>query len=162
MKQESRFGAHIGTSSLLLIFLTLSLVSFGSLSLAGAKADERLSVKLSEHMAEYYAACHEAEAFVARTDRALSEIYSSDPAAYPAQAENVPLSVMIPINDTQQLLVALAPVDPATEGSATGNDPAAPVKGARFCRITKWKVDNLDLESYERHLPVSGHGDLFE
>ena len=146
MKQESRFGAHIGTSSLLLIFLTLSLVSFGSLSLAGAKADERLSVKLSEHTSEYYAACHEAEAFVARTDLALAELYAADPAGYPEQAGTVPSSVVIPINETQQLIVAVTPADPAEDG--------------RYCRITKWKVDTIDVQSYERHLPVSGRGDL--
>ena len=146
MKQETRFGAHIGTSSLLLIFLTLSLVSFGSLSLAGAMADERLSVKLQEHTLEYYTACHEGEAFVARTDRALSELYAADPASFSEQAASVPLSVTIPINSTQQLIVAVAPADPAEDG--------------RYCRITSWKVDTIDVQSYERHLPVSGRGDL--
>ncbi len=45
MKHESKFGAHIGTSSLLLIFRTRALVSFGTLSRAGAIADNRLSYK---------------------------------------------------------------------------------------------------------------------
>lgn len=150
MKQESRFGAHIGTSSLLLIFLTLSLVSFGSLSLAGAKADERLSVKLSEHTAEYYAACHEAEAFVARTDSALSALFAEDPASFSERAQKVPMTTVIPLNDTQELFVALEPADPAGSG------------GGRYCRVIRWKVDNKDEESYERHLPVSESGGMFK
>ncbi|MBR4528957.1 MAG: hypothetical protein IKO80_01635 [Lachnospiraceae bacterium] len=150
MNHEYRFGAHIGTSSLLLIFLTLSLVSFGALSLAGAKADERLSEKLGEHTAEYYAASHEAEAFVARTDTGLRKACaeSADEADFRARTAGMASDLVIPMNDNQSLCVALEFLYPAD--GAAGAD--------RLCRVVSWRVETRDDADYERHLPVSGSG----
>ncbi|MCR4764510.1 MAG: hypothetical protein K5696_13370 [Lachnospiraceae bacterium] len=149
MKHESRFGAHIGTSSLLLIFMTLALVSFGSLSLAGAQADERLSDKLAEHTVQYYSAAHEAEAFVAVTDAKLraARSASTDEADYLARTAELASETVIPINDTQSLCVSL-----------DFRYPDASDKDDRLYRIKKWRIEPIDDASYERHLPVSGAG----
>ncbi|MCR5675443.1 MAG: hypothetical protein K6G16_07030 [Lachnospiraceae bacterium] len=153
MNHEYRFGAHIGTSSLLLIFLTLSLISFGALSLAGARADERLSEKLLVHTQEYYAASHKAEAFIAQTDTrlraALAE--SSGPSDYQARIDGLTSDLSVPMNDTQTLHVSLSFVSPSETDSA-----------ADTClyQITRWRIENTDNASYERHLPVSGSGGL--
>lgn len=47
-KPQSSF-VNIGSSSLLIIFLILSLVTFAVLSLSGAKSDYTFSEKLASH-----------------------------------------------------------------------------------------------------------------
>lgn len=75
---------NIGSSSLLIIFLILSLVTFAVLALSGAQSDLRLSRTLAERSAEYYRVSDRAEKIVAQIDRLLSETASAaaDPAAY--------------------------------------------------------------------------------
>ncbi len=166
MKRDSRFGAHIGTSSLLLIFLTLSLVSFGALSLAGATADLRLSKKLETHTNEYYQANHEAEAFIARTDTALQKAWKDSTSAKELSATlaAIPAETLIPMNDTQALSVQVAFLDPdgkdiLTDPSyASGTADVSTHAASPSLSITKWCIVNLDDSTYERHLPVSGDG----
>ena len=47
---------NVGISLLILIFMTLSLLTFSVLSLENAVADRRLSRKMAEHTSSYYAA----------------------------------------------------------------------------------------------------------
>ena len=67
MKGMKHGHLHIGTASILLIFLTLCLVSFAALSFVNAKADYRLSLKLAERTRSYYEAVAEAEMFLKET-----------------------------------------------------------------------------------------------
>lgn len=56
MKNKSAFGANIGTSSILIIIVTLTLVCFAGLSLASANADYKLCLKLANRTTSYYEA----------------------------------------------------------------------------------------------------------
>ena len=148
MTQETRFGAHIGTSSLLLIFLTLSLVSFGALSLAGAKADQRLSAKLYEHTLSYYSAQHEAEQFIAVTNSKLKKAYinSADENAYRAAVAGMKTEASFPVGNSQELVVKLAFVYPESAD-------------VDLFSVRSWRIRSISDDDYTRHLPVSGSGD---
>lgn len=62
-KQESGYKANIGSSSLILIFIVMCLVTFGMLSLTSAKSDLSLAVRNADAVTEYYRADSEGEAF---------------------------------------------------------------------------------------------------
>lgn len=75
-KSTSSF-INIGSSSLLIIFLILSLVTFAILSLSSARSDYNFSKKLAAHKSEYYEASSKAETIVSRIDASLSEYAKS-------------------------------------------------------------------------------------
>ena len=58
MKHKMKYSMPVGTSSILLIFMTLCLICFATLSLANANADYRLSKKLADHTSAYYQAAN--------------------------------------------------------------------------------------------------------
>lgn len=70
-KQKSYF-VNIGSSSLLVIFLILCLVTFAILSLSSARSDYSFSERLAEHKEEYYEASERAEMIVAEIDAVLA------------------------------------------------------------------------------------------
>ena len=55
-KQEIRRKANIGSSSLILIFIVLCLVTFSVLSLGNAKREDALSHRSADSVQEYYRA----------------------------------------------------------------------------------------------------------
>ncbi|MBR5970558.1 MAG: hypothetical protein IK016_09480 [Lachnospiraceae bacterium] len=64
MRQRRGYQLHVGTASILLVFLTLCLSSFAVLTLVNANADKRLSDKLAARTKAYYEAVSEAERFI--------------------------------------------------------------------------------------------------
>ena len=74
--KSKNFGMNVGTSSILLIFVTLCLVSFAALSLVSANADRKLSVKVADRTVAYYDACNKAEQSIAGIDATLKQVYS--------------------------------------------------------------------------------------
>lgn len=62
-KEETGRKANIGSSSLILIFIVMCLVTFGMLSLSAAKNQLDLARRNGEAVTEYYRADSEAEAF---------------------------------------------------------------------------------------------------
>jgi len=77
MKKKRRFGINVGTSSIMLIFVILCLVSFATLSIVSAKVDYDLSKKLAERTTTYYSACNEGEEFLIYFDNELRNAYNS-------------------------------------------------------------------------------------
>lgn len=75
--RKKGFGINIGSSSLLMIFVILCLVSFATLSIVSANADRKLNKKVLERTARYYSACNEAEISIKNLDRVLENIYES-------------------------------------------------------------------------------------
>lgn len=69
--QEVRRRANIGSSSLIVIFIVLCLVTFGVLSLGNAKSDSLLSDRNAEAVQEYYRADALGVDFLKQVDRAL-------------------------------------------------------------------------------------------
>lgn len=61
MKKKTRIGLNIGTSSILLVFVLLCMVTFAILSFVSANADYKLSSSLGERTSAYYEASNLAE-----------------------------------------------------------------------------------------------------
>ncbi len=122
------FGMNIGSSSMLLIFIVLCLVSFAALSIVSANADRRLSQKIADRTTAYYEACNDAEKSLAGIDRVLREQYdsSSDHEAY-FQAVGHSKAYAIPISDTQTLYVEIEILYPENDEDT-------------FYHISSWQV----------------------
>ncbi len=142
-KNRIRMGANVGSSSILLIFVILCLISFATLSLVSANADWKLNRKIMDRTTSYYNACNQAEAQIAELDRQCREAYlaSSSEAGYFAAVEDLKSRFAVPISDTQQLEVEVGFLYPQEE-----EDP--------FYRITSWKVSNIQDFEYHSTLPV--------
>ena len=70
-KKTSRPLLTAGTSTLLLIFLSLCLLTFAVLSLLSARADRNLSRKTADRTTAYYEACNQAENRIGEIDGIL-------------------------------------------------------------------------------------------
>ena len=125
MKNKSPFSfINIGSSSLLVVFLALCLVTFAILSLSTAKNDYEFSARSAERTTAYYEACNEAERIAAAFSRTLSEAETDGSVTDAAvteiagdQAEfdqtSGTLSYEVPVSDRQKLSVVLKFNDPS-------------------------------------------------
>ena len=129
-KKEPFFGLNIGSSSILLIFLILCLVSFAALSIVSANADSKLSRKVLERTTAYYEACNEAEKTLVDIDRTLINIYqnSADAEEYFSTVGHSK-SYTIPISNLQSLQVNIEIQYPESDDDT-------------FYKITSWQVLN--------------------
>lgn len=128
-KSGSVTGVNVGTSSLLLVFVVMCLVSFATLATVSANADKKLNAKISERSAQYYNACNDAEARIADIDSTLKGLYESGLSRddYYAQAgENIDFA--IPVSDVQTLSVSVRINYPLNDSDT-------------FYEITKWKLE---------------------
>lgn len=71
MNKRNELKIGIGASSILMIILTLVLTAFGVLSLVSARADQKLTEKTKNMMADYYAADEKVEELLASIDAVL-------------------------------------------------------------------------------------------
>lgn len=122
------FGLNIGSSSILLIFVILCLVSFATLSIVSANADRKLTAKVLERTTAYYEACNKAEAALADVDTTLTKIYQ-DVANEAEYFDTVghSKSYAITISDLQILQVNIEILYPQEDDDT-------------FYRITSWQV----------------------
>ncbi len=138
-KSGPEFHINVGSSSILLIFVILCLISFATLSIVSANADAKLSNRVVERTSAYYDACNRAQADIANIDNTLAAIYddSFDEDEY-FMAVGHKKSYIFPISSLQTLSVTLDILYPQEAG-----DP--------FYRITSWQVitDSSDLEDEE-------------
>ncbi|WP_035769036.1 hypothetical protein [Butyrivibrio sp. NC2002] len=144
MKRNTPYSTHIGAASILLIFMVLSLVSFAALAMINSRADYILSQKLLVKSNAFYSACHEGNGYVASIDKALRGIHAStqNEKEYLTLAGELELEKSIPINETQNLEIAIAPLFPQKS-----YDP--------YFRITKWQVvTHLEGIELDENLPV--------
>ena len=79
---------NIGSSSLLVIFLILCLVTFATLSLSSAQSDYKFSQKLADRRTDYYAASNQAEEVLNSIDTVLAQTYEESPGTYFSEAQN--------------------------------------------------------------------------
>ena len=73
-KQRSAPFTNIGSSSLLVVFLVLCLVTFAVLSLSSARSDDAFSEKLAARKTAYYTAVNRAEDVLSCIDTALEQV----------------------------------------------------------------------------------------
>lgn len=77
MQNKHKGGINIGTSSVLVIFVLLALVTFASLSYLSAKSDYTLSKEAADRTASYYDANRMAEIYMANIEGLLSKHYAT-------------------------------------------------------------------------------------
>lgn len=154
-------GVHIGTSSILVIFILLSLVTFAALSYLSARADYLLSLKMAERTTAYYDADSKSTYYLANVEGILSKQYSlydnaedyetalndmfSDNDAFTIDTTVSPamISYTMAISDAQNLYVELAVNYPDSEDAALYH-----IKTWRTFSTVDWQPDNtLHLNS---------------
>ncbi|MDR1962006.1 MAG: hypothetical protein LBQ16_06960 [Gracilibacteraceae bacterium] len=158
IEKKSVGGLSVGGSSILVIFVVLSLTIFAALSFMSAQADLRLAEKQAQAAREYYAADSAATERLAEIDARLRALVSagSPLAGAPsfAQAAAAALGGMegisleldpdrtlrvgfdMPLNERQVLRVALRV--PAAPGEEAWPAP----EGEGRYRVTAWQVVN--------------------
>lgn len=127
-------GINIGSSSIMLIFVILCLISFAVLSIVSAHADSKLTRKVLERTTAYYEACNNAEAALAGVDNTLQNIYASsenEEAYFKTVGHNK--SYAITISDLQTLQVTIEILYPKNDDDT-------------FYRITNWQVITSDVK----------------
>ena len=131
-KKKSSFHLNVGTSSILMIFVILCLVSFATLSIVSANADNKLSSRVLERTTAYYNACNEAEISLSKIDDTLISAYqSSATMADYFDAVGHTVTFTVPISDLQTLHVGIEILYPVSDEDT-------------FYRITQWQVINED------------------
>ncbi|MEY8356330.1 short-chain dehydrogenase [Lachnospiraceae bacterium 54-53] len=149
-KQETGYRAGIGSSSLILIFIVMCLVTFGMLSLSTAKSEWNLAVRNAEAVTEYYRADSAGVDFLRLVSEKEEEVrkQSGDPEEYGRllnrelgeyyQPEEGTVVTGIPMERSQALLIELVPGFEKTGG---------PV-------ISRWKVIQTEDFEIDDSMPV--------
>lgn len=141
MKQK-RYGVNVGSSSLLIIFVIVCLVSFAALSIVSANSDYKLTKRMAQRATDYYSACNSAYRALADIDRTLLSIYetSGSEEDYYAQTGHTK-SFAYPVSDIQSLRVVIEIHYPESSGDA------------RYT-ITEWRLITTGTLEYDQSLPV--------
>ncbi len=136
MKKKLSSGLNVGSSSILVTFVLLCLVTFAALSFLSADSDYRLSRQTADRTTDFYEANQIAEIYMANIEALLAKQYSvhADESAYyqaipsifsdndhifvNTSSSPVTLHYSIAINKTQDLQVCLSVHYPNVEDSA--------------------------------------------
>lgn len=143
----------MGASSLLVIFTVLALLTFATLSVASAMADQRLSSRTTENSSAWYAAQNQAEETLGNIDDALAQAYGTGSASayYAAIPGLLPadcawngdahtITFTKTISDSQNLSVVLSAVYPAA--------------GEAYYRVDTWQAVSTGSWQPDDTLPV--------
>lgn len=118
-----------GSTSILLIFVTLCLVAFAVLCIVSANSDKKLGNKVIEKTTEYYQACNKAQEVISQIDHDLYTCYinSKDKNEYYSQV-GFSRSFAINISSGNSLHISLDILYPETSSDC-------------FYRITNWQLE---------------------
>lgn len=119
MKKKQGMSVSIGSSTMLLIFVVISLVSFSVLSLSSAITDKKFTEKIKQKNTAYYNACNLAEEQLCELDTMLAQAYmtaASETDYFEQVAEGTTIS--IPVSDYQELQVVVKFLYPISEGDS--------------------------------------------
>lgn len=143
MQKQRHFQLNIGSSSILLIFVVLSLIAFAVLSLVSANADARLSEKVLMRTTSYYDACNRAEQSLCNIEKTLIDIYHSADTEdeYFLMAGGKTLSYTYPITDIQSLAIELEILYPSSDQGP-------------FYIVKKWQATTTNTLNYDESLHV--------
>lgn len=123
MKKRVPSILNMGITSILVIFILLSLAVFATLSLVTAYSDYQLSQKNADRVTAYYNAKNEGEAFLAQADELLIRQHE----AGVTSAKSI--SHSIEFAEDVQLNIELKTTPPEKAGDT-------------YYTITKWTVEN--------------------
>lgn len=160
MNKKNYTGLNVGSSSILVVFILLCLVTFSILSMVSANADYRLSRKVADRTDAYYKASNEAQEIFAAIDAVLQNHYSSgisdedflaaltedltdyDTLAITSAQGQIDLDYTIPFTETQSLHVALNVPYPSTQEQNA------------VCRIVAWQVESSSDWEPDNHMKL--------
>lgn len=156
MKNKFPSIIHMGLSSILTIFLVLTLSVFASLSLMTAESDCRLSQSRADRLIEVNTANTKGEQFLKKVDVLCVKSYDKykhpTPEKYFAEILKtvkkeqmdftqehglLSLKTTIPLNESQTLFITVTPVFPTQTG-----DSYFTVTEWKIQKITDWKIDD--------------------
>ena len=149
MRRKKSFGISVGTSSILVIIVIVSLVCFAGLSIVSANVDYQLSRRLADRTSSYYEASSLANEHLCELDDTLRQVYTeckSEKDFFKKIKESYEdsLTFSYPISETQALTVAVNPVYPSDET-------------ARMFQITNFCVVTTTELKLDDSLPVLFH-----
>ncbi len=140
------FGINIGSSSILMIFVLLCLVTFSALSLVSANADYKLTEKTAESVSGYYEADAKAETLLASIDEKLINM-AKDTAAggqFRAETFSKALSGLDGVTVTQRdgkVLIGFQVKIDDRRALQVSLQPAFPLQNAeKRYTVTSWQV----------------------
>ncbi|MDR1070387.1 MAG: hypothetical protein LBL37_06375 [Gracilibacteraceae bacterium] len=151
-EKQQTGGLSVGGSSILVIFVVLSLTIFAALSFMSARADLRLAEKQAQSALEYYAADSAATRTLAAVDARLRGLSLSPNAEAPSYAETAAgaLSALagleLELTTPQSLSVVFEePVNERQVLRAVLRVPGEEISGAgrERCRIISWRIVNI-------------------
>ena len=132
-KKKFTSGLNVGSSSILVTFVLLCLVTFAALSFVSANADFKLAQKTADRTKAYYAANNKAEVYLLNADSLLTKHYvgcrdiieyyegidplfsDNDSINVEEIDEDIFLNYSIPISDSQEIQVTLRVIYPNSE-----------------------------------------------
>ena len=132
-KQHKSAGVNIGSASLVMVFVVLSLTVFAVLSLVSANNELRLSTKFSESVKNYYAADYKACTIIETMETKMDSETAID--LPEVLFEGSVGSFSVPINDYQNLCVKIDTKD-------------------NQLQILSWQVKNTMEQVYDNSIPV--------
>ncbi len=104
--KESGYRIGVGASSILTIFVVLSLTTLGVLSFASARANATLTNRREAYVERYYAAAATAQRAIMEIDRALANARKS-PDAYAERVKSIQMPDLA-LQVSEDLLVTFA------------------------------------------------------
>lgn len=140
MNKKNSPIVNIGSSSMLVIFLILCLVTFSVLSLSSASSDYNFTKRIAERTTDYYSASNTAEELLNELDKLFANSYDNKDGGYNAYLERVEMqlekmnnheaniscdftgnektvNITVPINNKQALDVTLNMKNPANSNT---------------------------------------------
>lgn len=139
--KTKRYGVNVGSSSILIIFVTVCLVSFAALSIVSANSDYKLTTKMADRSTNYYATCNQAYQDLAELDSTLAAAYASMSEENFYTQYGYELSYTYPLSSIQSLNVIVDLNYPSSD-----NDP--------LYRIREWRIITTGTLDYDESLPV--------
>lgn len=142
MKKNQGMSISIGSSTMLLIFVVISLVSFSVLSLSSAIADKKFTDKIKQKNITYYDACNLAEDRLCEIDAMLADAYatSTNEKSY-YDLVDLGTTITIPVSDYQVLEVIITYLYPKKEGDF-------------FYQIDSYSLINIDTPALDQGLQL--------
>lgn len=149
-KRDNGYRANIGSSSLILIFIVMCLVTFGMLSLTSAKNDLNLAERNAGAVTEYYRADREGEAFYGMVAEAVELACSQSEDA--AEREKL---LKASLGEYYREEEKTAAMETAMERAQALHVELKPVlTGEGSVEIAQWKVIMTEDYEIDNSLPV--------
>lgn len=139
--KTKRYGVNVGSSSILVVFVTVCLVSFAALSIVSANSDYKLTSKMAERSVNYYATCNQAYQSLAELDSTLETACANMSEENFYSQYGYEQSFTYPISDIQSLRVTVRLNYPSSD-----NDP--------LYQIREWRIITTGTLDYDESLPV--------